>query len=385
MKIIHIQHPFIPNKGYQENYLPREQAKLGHDVTIVSTNILPEKFRNQSNPSQFNTGRYDENGVEVRRLRSHSLHGAATYSLGIEKVLSQEDPDIIHSHRLISVHTLQSIIGQKFTGGKLFFDAHIDNDNFHLNTRGKAIGFELFKKTIAPFAERQATRVLPVNPYCEQFLINNLGISDQKIELLPLGVDTGQFYSSESERMEIRAELGYSAEDIVYIFAGNIMPEKDLENLITAFSKLDLDNKELLILGEGEEQYMSRLRRTVDHNSINEQVTFHDFVPHSDLSKYYNAADVGVWPGKLGITIIEAISCGLPVILPSSSATDFLLENNGLTYSRGNVKELSGSMEQYGVSEHHREQSKESAIQLVNDKLAWSEVAKQSIEIYMKE
>ena len=33
----------------------------------------------------------------------------------------------------------------------------------------------------------------------------------------------------------------------------------------------------------------------------------HDFVSHDRLADFYNAADIGVWPGKLGITIIEAV------------------------------------------------------------------------------
>lgn len=383
MKIVHLQHPYIPDKGYQENYLPKEQAKLGHDVSIISSNILPEKFINQSQPSKFDSGKYQlDRGITLERLDSYSLHGAATYSRGVAKLISREDPDIVHSHRLISLHTLQSILGNEFSDAKLFFDAHIDNDNFHLDTVGKRLSFEIFNNFIVHLAESKASKIFPVNPYCEQFLKNEMGISEQKIELLPLGVDSEKFAKSESERTDTRDQLGYTDQDIVFIFAGNIMPRKDLEKLLQAFSKLGLSNKELLVLGEGETSYVDTLHQIAADENISNRVTFHGFVPHSKLSYFYNAADIGVWPGKLGITIIEAISCGLPVILPKSPATEFLIDGNGLTYNRGDTMDLVSGMNNYGSNKELREASSKSAIELVQNELAWSEIAKQSIEHY---
>jgi len=37
MKIVHLMSWYMPNMGYQENYLPAEQKKLGHDVEIITS------------------------------------------------------------------------------------------------------------------------------------------------------------------------------------------------------------------------------------------------------------------------------------------------------------------------------------------------------------
>jgi len=61
MRIAHLQHPYIPNMGYQENYLPSKQQELGHDVHIITTNIVPKKFEERS--SNWETGSYVYDGV----------------------------------------------------------------------------------------------------------------------------------------------------------------------------------------------------------------------------------------------------------------------------------------------------------------------------------
>ena len=41
MKIVHVMSWYIPNMGYQENYLPTEQKKRGHDVEIITSDKIP--------------------------------------------------------------------------------------------------------------------------------------------------------------------------------------------------------------------------------------------------------------------------------------------------------------------------------------------------------
>ena len=41
MRIVHVNQFFIPGLSYQENILPHEQAKLGHEVWILPSDRLP--------------------------------------------------------------------------------------------------------------------------------------------------------------------------------------------------------------------------------------------------------------------------------------------------------------------------------------------------------
>ena len=49
MKIVHVMNWYIPNMGYQENFLPSEQKKLGYDVEIITSDRIPsfKEFRGE--------------------------------------------------------------------------------------------------------------------------------------------------------------------------------------------------------------------------------------------------------------------------------------------------------------------------------------------------
>ena len=65
---------YIPNMGYQENYLPAEQKKLGHDVEIITTDRFPayKGFKNHVGKLHKNrivgTGTFKDNDVIIHRL-----------------------------------------------------------------------------------------------------------------------------------------------------------------------------------------------------------------------------------------------------------------------------------------------------------------------------
>ena len=381
MNIVHIQHPFIPERGYQENYLPRRQSELGHDVSIITTDILPKKFEDQE--SQFTTGEYTYNGVRVFRNRSISYDTeAATLPLRVRSKIRELDPDIIHSHRMISFLSIPSLYSHFGSSSKLFFDLHIDNDNFHLNKFYKKWGFRTFKHLLLPILKRQSDGFLAANPFAERFLKNTLGVD--KTYLLPLGVDSAEFYYSKEERSKTRSKLGIR-DELLVITSGNITPSKKVENVIKAVSRLSGNSVQLLVLGDGPEEYMEQLRKLSHKLGMNDQVIFRGFVSHSSLSEFYNAADLGIWPGKLGVTIIEAIGCGLPIIVAESEATDFLVQNdNGFAVENISPEMIANYIERYLNEPSLAKEQKKNALGLTSNKLSWKSIAEQSIQIYKK-
>ena len=56
-----------------------------------------------------------------------------------------------------------------------------------------------------------------------------------------------------------------------------------------------------------------------------------DAVPNKELFKYYNAADIGVWPLQCSVTMLEATACGLPAIISDRcGATERVAAGNGI-------------------------------------------------------
>jgi glycosyltransferase involved in cell wall biosynthesis len=382
MKIAHIQHPYFPRLGYQENHLPAKQREIGHDARIFTSDYLPRTSKEDT----VETGNFMYSGVPTTRLKtSPDLESIGSVGLqNIQTELEQFGPDIIHSHGLYSIYALQNAWYNFRNNTKLFVDIHIDNDNFYVDSLPKYVGYYAHRYLVLPFLKRQVSTFLPVNPYAEQFLTSELGIRSSMVKLLPLGVDTAVF-SPDVDSDSLREKLGINKDEQVLISAGNLNKTKDLDVLLRAFESVvgEDSNIRLLIVGPGPEEYLRDIRELVADLGLSDQVSFCGEVPHESLPEYYNLADVGVWPGKLGITIIEAIGCGLPVIVCDSIATNFLIANdNGVNFERDDPQALSDSIHQLVSNPNEIKYYSDNAIEYAQNKLSWEKVAEQSIELY---
>lgn len=381
MRIVHLQHPYIEERGYQENYLPARQRQLGHDVHIVTTDIVPHKFREEAE-DDYQPGKYTYKGVPTYRCKSVTYDTeAATLPIGAVRKIVELEPDVVHSHRLISFLSFCSLGANALTDAKLFFDIHVDNDNFHLDAPYKKVGFAGFRKILLPIIKRSADGFIAVNPYAKQFLRDELHCPDA--HLLPLGADADKFRPSDGERSETRQELGVSEDAFVAITAGNLNESKKVRKIIESVKLIDSREFHLVVLGGGDEQYLESIRDLTRSLGVIQKVTFHEFVNHDELPRYYNAADVGVWPGKLGITVIEAISCGLPVIVSESEATRFLIENNnGTSLIDADASSIADAIQNYIDNPEWRDTHARNARQLAEEQLSWESIAEESIRIY---
>jgi len=387
MRILHIMDYYVPNLGYQENYLPFIQRELGHEVGIITSNFIPKKRRIYTKNFKKEKNEFIHNNVKIYRLKSwFSIEKMGrTVIKNLANKIKEFNPDVIHSHGLYTYGSIISLKIVKKTNIKLFIDIHIDNDNFHPDGLFKKTYIWLFNRFFLEDLKKYTILFLPVNPFAKKYLINNLGINQSKVQLLPLGVDGLKFFPNNKKIKKIRNELNLKKKDFVIISSGMFNNNKDIDILVQSIYKLSQNhsNIKLLLLGSGPNEYMTKIGNLVNIYKLENKVIFHDFIEHSILSDYYNASDLGVFPGKLGITTIEAVATGLPVIVCKNDATEFIIQNNnGLSFKRGDVEELTQKIREYINNPTKRKKHKQNAVQLVENKLSWKKIAERSIEIY---
>jgi len=131
------------------------------------------------------------------------------------------------------------------------------------------------------------------------------GISPLKISVIEYGAPTNLF------------NPGKKSDDIFRVlFVGRVGPRKGIHYLINAWISLKLPNAELLLVGINEfpRDWLERYRGSVRYISS---------VPYQQLNKYYNDANVFVLPSLVdgfGLVLLEAMSCGIPVITTTNTA-----------------------------------------------------------------
>lgn len=167
------------------------------------------------------------------------------------------------------------------------------------------------------------------------------GILDNALDarVIPNGVDTDLF--SPGDRAEARLKLGISPDASVLLCVAKDIatnPYKGFDTLIAACEQLASRGLVATLLAVGSDLPARRIG-AVD-------VRFTSFVSDpSALTAYYRAADVFVLPSRaeaLGLTIIEAMSCGLPVVASNAGGIPEVVEDgvSGLLFEAGNADAL---------------------------------------------
>ena len=115
---------------------------------------------------------------------------------------------------------------------------------------------------------------------------------------------------------------------------------------------------------------------------MKDRVIFHNLVKNEDLPKFYSAADIGIWPGNPSNTIIEGMSCSLPILISESKSSNHLIQKNGFCFQRGNKSQFQSYLDELIKNDELRKDMGYNSRKLVEEKFDWMQIAKKTIEYY---
>ena len=138
-----------------------------------------------------------------------------------------------------------------------------------------------------------------------------------KTEIIPHGVDTAHFRPRGS-RAEARARLGLPAARPIVITTRRLEARMGLEELVRAVALCRRRFPDIFLVVVGRGRLDERLKRLAGECGLSDSVRFWGYAPDELLPVLYTAADLFVLPTQalegFGLVILEAASCGLPVV-----------------------------------------------------------------------
>lgn len=137
------------------------------------------------------------------------------------------------------------------------------------------------------------------------------------IVLIPGGVDAGRFKPSRNID-SVRQRLGVPEKKFVLFTVRRLVPRMGVENLIYATRELlDKDRDVYLIIG-GEGPLKHKFANVITKLKLDESVKLVGYIDERELPLYYQCADLFMLPTValegFGLPILEALSCGVPVM-----------------------------------------------------------------------
>lgn len=171
----------------------------------------------------------------------------------------------------------------------------------------------------------EADHIIAECPSDREDLINFYNASPAKMRIIPCGFDPDEFWPL--DQVKARASIGVEANSFIFLQLGRIVPRKGIDTVLQGFSYLlkstHVGAKLLIVGGETADPEldrsveMERLRAIARSEGITDHVKFVGHRGRDDLRAYYSAANAFItvpWYEPFGITPIEAMACGTPVI-----------------------------------------------------------------------
>jgi len=241
----------------------------------------------------------------------------------------------------------------------------------------------------------EADAIVAECPQDEEDLIRLYNADPAKITIVPCGFDPSQF--APASRPLARLDLGLDPAEPILLQLGRMVPRKGVDTVIRALGQLEREHAisaRLLVVGGHERDpdeeatpELGRLRRIADETGVADRVTFVGRRDRHELAAYYNAADLFVstpWYEPFGITPLEAMACGTPVIGSNVGGIKFTVRDGETGYLVPPNDPAALAERAAHCFRHPKVMSvlARQAIQRVNDLFTWERVAAGMATLY---
>ncbi|MBY8988514.1 MAG: glycosyltransferase family 4 protein [Candidatus Lokiarchaeota archaeon] len=219
-------------------------------------------------------------------------------------------------------------------------------------------------KTFIRLSAKKARKIITLSKSTRNDLISTLGIPEEKIVIIPPGVDEHYRIIDKSEAQNfVKKKFNIPGNFVLHV--GQTHRRKNIPFLLKIFEKIKEKNALDLVLagppGDGEKEIL----RLIQESCFKKNIHKFNELPEKDLLYLYNAASCLIFPSLYegyGLPVVEAMACGCPVVCSDRTA---------IPESAGGAALLCGSDEEEWIK---------AIMKIINDDGQRSELVKKGLE-----
>ncbi|MEK7597711.1 MAG: glycosyltransferase family 4 protein [Patescibacteria group bacterium] len=345
-------------------YLSQELTKLGHLVHIFGPNrrsALP--FKNYKKIIDL---------VEVPFFKEATIFitvKSKKFNDPIKTIESKEKFDIIHIHDPYLPFIAWEILKKtKLPIVATFHTAWDENSGFNIINGFIPLFQDYFTKVsgsifVSKIGKKIWSSLLPAK--VKKIVINN-------------GVHSNLFCPVENKNKKI-----------TLLFVARIVPRKGLMILLKTLKELikDVPNIKLIVLGDG--PHLITCKEYVKDNKLGNFVEFKGYITGKNKIKYYQKSDIFCAPYRnenFAITILEAMSCGIPIVGFDSNGIKEILSgypDRDLIVPYKDTKLFEEAIKSLVLDDSKRKRIRKWLLKR-REKYSWEKIAKETEEFYYK-
>lgn len=271
---------------------------------------------------------YDtEDTYYLRRMGlSEDLYGSSLFAEVVRygqlarAVAAGNHFDVIHAHDWLSI--LAGVEAKKVSGKPLFVHIHAtgfdQGGGQHCDSRVYAI---------EKYGMEQADVIVAVSGYTKEMIVRQYGINPGKIEVVHNGID----WKPVRVRAEHTPRLPFEKHGRkMVLFVGRLTIQKGADHFLKAAARVIQYEPTTMFVIAGAGDMEHQLIREAASLGLTNNILFVGFQRGEDLNDLYKDADLFVLPSvsePFGLTALEAVSYGAPVLLSKQSGVKEVVAN----------------------------------------------------------
>lgn len=307
--------------------LYKELKSMGHDVRIMTL-------------SSDGMERFEDDVYYLKSFKVRIYPGARAkvpFMGDMVDHILEWSPDIIHTQTEFSTMATAKVIKNKLKIPQVHTYHTMYEDYLGYFLKGMVIRKGTAKRLTRLLLNTCESVVAPTEKVKEA--LNSYGVQSP-LYIVPTGIELNKFKEEISDdfKNKFYEKYGLCKDDILLGYVGRIAKEKNIQEIINFCKNIENPNVKLLVVGGG--PYLGELKKEACNN---DKVIFTDMIDPKEIHKYYKLCHIFVTASKSetqGLTYVEALSSGCPVICREDKAVSQLIKNGFNGYMYNNEEEF---------------------------------------------
>jgi glycosyltransferase involved in cell wall biosynthesis len=387
--------PHCGGQGIYLRHVSRELAALGHHVEVYSGQPYPELepgpelrtlpsldlYRDEDPFRTPRPGEYRDwiDLLEVAMMWTAAFPEPLTFSIRALRALRQRraDFDIVHDNQVLAY----GLLGMPKLGLPLVTSIHHPISVDRRIDLAQATGWSrLTKRRWYSFVRMQAKvarRVGPIMTGSEssrEDILRDFRVPPASVRVVPLGVDTRLFHPRQAPRIPGSLVAVASADS----------PVKGIPTLLRAFAKLATE-RDVTLTVVGKPAPGGPTEKLIGELSLGDRVRFVTGISDVELAELVARTEIAVIPSLyegFSLPAVEHMASGTPLVASRTGALPEVVGDAATLVSPGDPEELAAALRRLQDSPAERERLAAAALERVQQRFAWSAVAKATVAEY---
>lgn len=310
--------------------------------------------------------------IKIHKIGKVNLLNYKKFYNKIFDVVNEISPLLVRAYNPLIQGWLATKIAKKL-GIPIVISVHTNYDEQRQLLKKKKL-FSFFKlqftaKKIEMFVLKEADAVICVYqhivPYVKKMGANNIQVIYNRVNFEHFSPEIGQ---------KIRDNKP------IIISVGRLIDQKNQMYLLEAIKNVDA---KLLLIGDGPN--FDILNQFIQKNHIEDKVNIIKSIPNKELGSYYTSCDIYAQVlenlGGIPIPVLEAMACGLPVIISNHEASYTEIIDDAVIFSKNSGEGFEEAFKKLLNSPKLREELKKKSLEVVNS-INGKKMEKEEFDLY---